>query len=136
MVPSQVAVLLLRLLGVYCLIRSVETLSQGIAVPMPSGQSLGAGWAVAAIIAPAVWLLVCGAVLLRFAKPLGNRLAMDVAPVQGIASQSFERWLAMAFTVAGVTLVAWETPQPILQALVNLWAWRHASDSVTRERAF
>ncbi len=132
---SQLAALLLRLMGVYCLIRSIETLSQGLVIPA-AGQVVGSGWAFAAIVVSAAWLLVCAIALLRFAAPLGNLLATAPDPPEETSiGESSDRWMAVAFMVAGVVLVVWETPQPLLQAFVNLSIWRSAADSVARDSA-
>jgi hypothetical protein len=109
MKPNQLATLVLRLLGVYCLIQVVPTitiLSSIVIVAQTIGHSDNPVLMtfVEASIPGFCWLLVA-ILLLLFSVPWGEKLAWGLTG-ENTAEISFEHLQTLAFAVVGVFLVA------------------------------
>jgi hypothetical protein len=130
MKPNQLATIVLRLLGVYCLVEVIPLFSfvpTAIAfVQSESVDGRGNLAATAAILAatvlPVAFKLLAGVLLLAFSTKWGDRLAQPFSAGENTTAISFEQAQALAFAVAGVLIFADTLPQ-LFHSLSRLANW-------------
>jgi hypothetical protein len=120
MKANQLATLVLRLLGIYCLIVFVSTVSffsvffyaqNGAFVFILAGLFL------------ILWL-AAGISLIVRSVPWGEKLTPKDAGDEKITVASFEQIQILAFAVAGVLIFAGELPQ-LFNSIFSLFLWLH-----------
>jgi hypothetical protein len=109
MKANQLATLVLRLLGIYCLIQVVPTITVLsslviVARTIEHSDNLIFTTFVQASIPAICWLAVA-ILLLKFSIPWGEKLASGISE-ETVASISFEQVQILAFAVVGVVLLA------------------------------
>jgi hypothetical protein len=113
MKPNQLATLVLRLMGIYCLtvlIPMVELLNTVIFGAQHSSGGSQTGVVIITFLLTASWLAV-GISLIVFSKPLGETLTPKNAGEGCITAVSLEQIQMLAFAVAGVLIFAEAQPQ-------------------------
>lgn len=123
MKANQLATLVLRLMGIYCLIVLIpmaELLNSVIFYTQNSSGSLGMAIVVITLLLSVGWLAV-GISLIVFSKPLGEMLSPTNTDEGNITAISFEQVQVLAFAVAGVLIFAETLPQ----LLSNIFAFLH-----------
>jgi|GEM_PF-3691774 len=119
MAQVNLAVVLLKLLGVFCVVRALEHLSVVFfpwtwGAPFLSRLGMFAGAA-----APAVVLLIAAAALFRYAESVARRLFPEDKPLPIQAGAPTNQWLILALMVVGVVLLVWQVPANLSQIIVN-----------------
>jgi hypothetical protein len=112
MKANQLATLVLRLLGIYCLIVFIPFVSvfgSAIFYAGSTHDNSGITAIIIAILALAFWLGV-GISLIVYSVPWGKRLTKDFAE-SSVTALPFEQIQVLAFTVAGVLIFAESLPQ-------------------------
>ena len=109
MKTNQLATLVLRLLGIYCIIQVVPTVtilsSMAIAAKIAEHSDFPIAMAfVQASISSICWLMVA-ILLFVFSAPWGERLAKGIN-MEKITGISFEQVQVLAFAVVGALLIA------------------------------
>ena len=140
MTDKSLATILLKLLGVYCIVRAVDFVSQivrlslGMALGRPSLSasewlSLALSWLPSAAI-----LGVLAFVLLRHADALASRLTSvdDSSPVA--AGETVRDPFVISMIVAGVVILAWHVPAQVAGVLTNAVYAMKLPDESLRER--
>jgi hypothetical protein len=124
MKANQLATLVLRLMGIYCLIQSIPLIGMsGAVVANMVRDNFGFGAvAVFAHLLPALGLLIIGVLLLLFAASWGDRLAQSPTAGADVSAVSFEQIQALAFAVAGVIIFTGALPQ-LASGIFNLANW-------------
>jgi len=118
MKANQLATLILRLLGIYCLIEFVPMAQlANTAIFFGQHDSNGSGMATVIVIVlfSAFWLAV-GILLIACSAPLGKMLTPKETDHGNIATVSFEQIQILAFAVAGVLIFAEALPQLLSNA--------------------
>ncbi|MGO8837656.1 MAG: hypothetical protein ACLQAH_02250 [Limisphaerales bacterium] len=113
MKPNQLATLVLRLMGIYCLTVLIPMVELLNTVIFGAQHSSGGSQTVVVIITfllTACWL-AAGISLIVFSKPLGDRLTPKNAGDGSVTIVSFEQIQILAFAVAGVLIFAEALPQ-------------------------
>jgi hypothetical protein len=112
MKANQLATLVLRLLGIYCLIVFIPFVSvfdSAIYYVGSAHDTSGLAAIIIALIALAFWLGV-GILLIVYSVPLGGKLAKDFGE-SNFTSLSFEQIQVLAFAIAGILIFAGALPQ-------------------------
>ncbi len=123
MKANQLATLVLRLMGIYCLIVLIpmaQLLNEVILYAQNGTGGAGVAAVVMVLLLLAGWLAV-GIALIAFSRPLGERLSPTNADDGNITAVSFEQVQVLAFAVAGVLIFAETLPQ----LLGNISAFLH-----------
>ena len=123
MKANQLATLVLRLLGIYCLIVLIpmaEMLNNAIFFAQNNSSRSGTA-AVIITFLLLIFLLAIGISLIAFSKPLGEMLMPKNAGEGNITAISFEQLQMLAFAVAGVLIFAGALPQ----LLNNVFTFLH-----------
>ena len=135
MKPNQLATLVLRLLGIYCLIQAVPLLgmlsSIMVLARMNSEESASA---FAASVLPGTLMLIMGILLLVFSVWLGEKLTRQTSAEENISKVTFEQIQALAFAVAGVLIFTDALPQLLnsISYLISLTTSRSSGDQQIR----
>ena len=116
MKPNQLATLILRLLGIYCLtvLIPMAELLNNVIFFHAQNNSGGSDTAMVTItvLLTVSWLAV-GISLIAFSKPLGEKLTPKNTGEGNITAVSFEQIQTLAFAVAGILIFAEALPQLI-----------------------
>src|SRR5688572_19970780 len=114
MKPNQLATLVLRLLGIYCLIQVIPAISvvptavsfaQAPSVDGKEHTLLNLTIILAAVL-PFAFRFIAGVLLLAHSVKWGERLIPKDGSQGNIAAISFEQAQALAFAIAGVLIFA------------------------------
>ncbi|MGA2179866.1 MAG: hypothetical protein ABSH15_09835 [Verrucomicrobiota bacterium] len=115
MKPNQLATLVLRLMGIYCLIQFIPAISISTSTaPIIFSQDSLSHSEVTAIVMAALFLafqLVAGILLIVKSVPWGGKLTPKDAGEANIAAVSFEQVQVFAFAVVGALIFAGALPQ-------------------------
>jgi len=114
MQPNQLATLVLRLLGIYCLVPVIPTISFALtavsfaqAEPIDGKDHTFSNLAlVAAGVLPIIFRLVIGILLLVQSVPWGERLTPKNCDQESSTAITFEQAQVLAFAIAGVLIFA------------------------------
>lgn len=133
MKAAHFATLVLRLMGIYCLIAlvpMVQLLNSFILYAQSSSGTMSAPLIAMTILLVGVWLAV-GIALIVFSSPLGKRLCPESASEENIANLSFEQVQRLAFAVAGVLIIAETLPQLLnnIFSLFDYWIQAKRTDT-------
>ena len=129
MKAKQLATLVLRLLGIYCLIVFIPFVSvfdSAIYYAGSAHDASGLAGVIFELIALAFWLGV-GISLIVYSVPLGGKLTKDFAE-STFAALSVEQIQVLAFAIAGVLIFAGALPQlfnSIYSLLISLHQLAH-----------
>jgi hypothetical protein len=124
MKANQLATLVLRLMGIYCLIQSIPLIGMSGAVVANLGRDTF-GFAPVAVVAqllPALGLLTTGILLILFAVSWGDRLVQPTTAAPDFSAVSFEQIQALAFAVAGVIIFTGALPQ-LANGIFDMATW-------------
>lgn len=113
MKPNQLATLVLRLIGIYCLILLIpmaELLNNVIFYAQNNSGGVGMATVVITLLLTVGWLAI-GISLIVFSKPLGEMLSPTKSDEGSITAISIEQVQVLAFAVAGVLIFAEALPQ-------------------------
>jgi hypothetical protein len=113
MKADQLATLLLRLMGIYCLIVLIpmaQLLNEVILFAQNGSDGAGVAEVVVVLLLLVGWLGV-GIALIVFSRPLGQRLSPTNTDDGNLTVVSFEQVQILAFAVAGVLIFAETLPQ-------------------------
>ncbi len=113
MKANQLATLVLRLLGIYCLIVIIpffNLFSTAMIFARNSTDNSGIIAVIMAILFLLFWLGT-GILLIVFSVPLGRRLTPEESGEDKISAVSFEQVQMLAFAVAGVLIFSEALPQ-------------------------
>jgi hypothetical protein len=130
MKANQLATLVLRLLGIYCLIQIIPVFNLAInTIPLMQGpQTDGRNSTFSQIVLFMVLLfpfglrLIIGILLLKRSAIWGNRLVPDENGQDCITAISFQQAQTLAFAVAGVLIFADALPS-LFTGIFNLVNW-------------
>lgn len=112
MKANQLATLVLRLLGIYCLVAFIPFLSifsSVIFYTVRTHDSAGIAAMIVAILSSIFWLGL-GVLLIVFSVPWGRRLTGDFAEAS-VTALPFEQVQTLAFAVIGILIFAEALPQ-------------------------
>jgi hypothetical protein len=141
MSQRHLAAVLLRVLGVVCVIRAVDFVSTSVGVLVSSTLDTGFTRDTARmlfpLLTPLVPTLVLALILLRYAGGIAARMF----PGQSLAIPEdvhpTDEWYVLALSVLGIVLLVWYLPWNIAQCLVHLvWPLSEMSDQLGRDRRF
>ena len=112
MKAHQLATLVLRLFGIYCLIEIIPCVSICVTEINIARSAIGVLGISAIIIEilPFAFLLGVGISLIVYSVPWGQRLTKDFAE-STVTTLSFEQIQVLAFAVAGILILAGSLPQ-------------------------
>ena len=113
MKPNQLATLVLRLMGIYCLVLLIpmaEVLNSVMIYAQDSPGSSETAIVIITFLLSIAWLAV-GISLIVFSKPLGERLTPRNSGESNVTAVSFEQIQVLAFAVAGVLIFAEAFPR-------------------------
>ena len=113
MKTNQLATLVLRLMGIYCLIGLVplaEFLNSAMIYAQNSSGSSGTSVLIITVSLSTVWLAV-GISLIIFSKPLGGMLKPKSTGEENVTVVPFEQIQILAFAIAGVLIFAQAFPK-------------------------
>jgi hypothetical protein len=122
MKPSQLATLVLRLMGIYCLVLLIPMaglLNSVFIYSQNSSSGVGVATVVIALLVSVGWLAV-GILLIVFSRPLGDMLSPVTGDEGKITAVSIEQVQVLAFAVAGVLIFAEALPQLLNYIVVFL----------------
>jgi len=130
MKPNQLATLVLRLLGIYCLIQVIPTISAFTTTVFFAQAPLvdGRGHALSNVamimvaILPLACRLVLGTLLLVRSATWGERLVPKDVGRENITAISFEQAQALAFAIAGILIFSDALPS-LFRSIYNLINW-------------
>ena len=127
MKPILLAMLLLRLLGIYCLTQGVPVLGMFGTVILYAQNLEGASMtsALVASLLPGLCFLAMGVLLLVCAKSWGEKLVPVVTDDMSASPISFEQVQVLAFAVTGVLIFADALPQ-LFNSVSQLLNWATA----------
>ena len=131
MKANQLATLVLRLLGIYCLIVLIpmaELLNNIIFYARNTSSGAGTGMVIMTLLLSVSWLAV-GISLIVFSVPWGEVLTPKNTAEQNITVVSFEQIQILAFAVTGVLIFAEALPQ----LLNSIWSFFISLDQITGE---
>jgi hypothetical protein len=120
MKPNQLATLVLRLLGIYCLVQVIPLAS--IFTGLIFSPFNGAGGSASTAISTAFFLtlpIVVGVLLITRSVPWGEKLIPKDASDGNISAVSFEQVQMLAFAVCGILIFAGALPQ-LFDSIFNL----------------
>lgn len=124
MKPNQLATLVLRLLGIYCLLQFIPTLTlTSPSVPiLLAGENLGAyeELLITAVLLFLAFQLLIGILLIVKSVPWGDKLTRQNASETNTSTIAFEQVQMLAFAVAGVLIFAGALPQ-LFSSLVSFF---------------
>lgn len=115
MKPNQLATLVLRLMGIYCLIHVLPTLSLfwvTTTTYMRIAESPAQFRVLMGALFPGISYLISGILLLVFSGVWGGKLTQDLDN-EGIAAISAEQIQVLVFAVAGILIFASALPQVV-----------------------
>lgn len=110
MKANQVATLVLRLMGIYCILQTVSMIPVfgiTVAAAFKNSDIFTAAMSFLLLIAP----LVVGILLMGFSTLWGGKLVPPNTGEEKISAISFEQVQALGFTVAGILIFAGALPQ-------------------------
>ena len=118
MKPNQLATLVLRLMGIYCLVQVIPAISAAgnavyfVRAPSANGSehTLANIVILLGVLIPIVLRIVFGILLLVFSKAWGERLLPKETTQENIAAISFEQVQVLAFAIAGILIFAAALP--------------------------
>jgi hypothetical protein len=128
MKPNHLATLVLRLMGIYCLVLLIpmaELLNNVFFYAQNSSSGIGVASVIIALIVTVGWL-AAGISLMVFSRSWGEMLSPTKSEEGNITAVSFEQVQVLAFAVAGVLIFAGALPQLLnnifafLQYLIQL----------------
>jgi hypothetical protein len=141
---NQLATLVLRLLGIYCLIQVIPTIAvvttavSFVQAPSVDGkeQMLSNITIVMVAMLPLACRLVLGILLIARSIAWGERLTAKIAGQENIAAISFQQAQVLAFAVAGILIFADALPA-LFTGVFNLATWlkAHANHSEYQDHA-
>jgi hypothetical protein len=134
MKPNQLATLVLRLMGIYCmvlLIPMVELLNNVAFYAQNSSGGVGMAAVIITLLLSVGWLSV-GISLIVFSKSWGEMLSPTKSDEGNITAVSFEQVQALAFAVAGVLIFAEALPQ----LLTYIFAFLHYLIQLKQENPY
>ncbi len=144
MKANQLATLVLRLLGIYCLIQAIPEFNFFInTIPFVQGAPLGDRDTTSSNIAliivllfPFVLQLIAGILLLLHSAKWGERLLPNENGQESVMAISFQQGQVLAFAVAGVLIFAGALPS-LFTGIFNLATWlkAHANHSEFQSNA-
>jgi hypothetical protein len=127
MKANQLATLVLRLLGIYCLVALYplfNVFETALYLSM-ANNSGGTITLIVAILSLIMWIGT-GILLIVFSVPLGRRLPPEESGEDKISAVSFEQVQMLAFAVAGVLIFSEALPQ----LLNSLWSFLNAIEEL------
>jgi hypothetical protein len=139
MKANQLATLVLRLMGIYCLLQSLPIFSMLVSLTFMAlfrgeAERLDVPGAMPFLL-PGLGLILTGILLLLFSVPMGKKLAPQDQDEGSVVACSFENIQTLAFAVAGVLIFASTLPQlfSFPRYLLNLWGMGGGNLSRMRE---
>jgi len=127
MKANQLATLVLRLMGIYCLVEVIPVISALSSVIFSgiNGGAIGLGiGALATLIAP----IIIGVLLITLSVPWGEKLVPKEASEEKMSAISFEQVQVLAFALAGILIFAGALPQ-LFNSVFNLLRAFSSQDS-------
>jgi hypothetical protein len=128
MKANQLATLVLRLMGIYCLLQSLPIFSMLVSLTFMAlfrgeTERLDVPGAIPFLL-PGFGLILIGILLLVFSAPLGKMLAPQTPDEGNVVTCSFQNLQALAFAVAGILIFASTLPQLLgfPRYLLNIWS--------------
>lgn len=127
MKPNLLATLVLRLMGIYCLIQSLPMLGMLGSLVIFAKASGGVSQSVALIVSilPGIIMLAVGVLLLIFSTRLGRMLVPEATSDSAAVAITFEQAQVLAFAVAGILILADSLPK-LPHGLSTLISWAMA----------
>ena len=112
MTTKNLAIVALRLMGIYCLIEAA-IVSQGLvfAYTMPKDMDPGRPNLILASLTPSLLLLGLGIVLLLFSKAVANLIVPQILDEHVQSTFSLHDLQSILFSVTGVFIVAFSIPR-------------------------
>ena len=125
MKAKELATLMLRLVGIYCLIQAIShaTLFINLIIMRSGvGGSAGSDWALELSLMPGILLGSIGVILFVFAPGLGNWLMPEASRESVVAAIAYEDWQRLLIAAVGALIFAGALPQlpAAVAAFLNL----------------
>jgi len=128
MTQRNLTSVLLKVLGVVCIIKAVDFLSQVIMILVSMFSHLGKLpvldyiLTLIPVLIPLLFLLIPAFILLRYARQISARFFQDETPAFPGDASPTDRWYVFAFTILGAVLLVWYVPLSLGRCL-SLLLW-------------
>lgn len=128
MKANQLATLVLRLMGIYCLIQVITEISLFISAVFTGLGRDDTLWVIRVLAISGVYILV-GILLITHSEPLGEKLVPKEMSDQIVSPISFKQVQVLAFAISGILIFAGALPE----LFISIFGLLHSLSSENRQ---